>query len=49
MTQPIPMVEIWRGDLLESQHLGHAVVCDSSGQVVESWGDAEKVIYPRSS
>ncbi|PTX57830.1 asparaginase [Litoreibacter ponti] len=49
MTQPIPMLEIWRGDLLESQHLGHAVVCDSSGQVVESWGDDEKVIYPRSS
>ena len=49
MTQPIPMVEIWRGDLLESQHLGHAVVCDSSGNVVEAWGDDEKVIYPRSS
>lgn len=49
MTQPIPFVEIWRGDMLESQHLGHAVVCDASGQIVESWGDAEKVIYPRSS
>lgn len=49
MTQPIPMLEIWRGDLLESQHLGHAVVCDSSGQVIESWGDDKKVIYPRSS
>ncbi|RLJ52017.1 asparaginase [Litoreibacter meonggei] len=49
MTQPIPMVEIWRGDLLESQHLGHAVVCDASGNVVEAWGDDEKVIYPRSS
>ena len=49
MTQPIPMVEIWRGDLLESQHMGHAVVCDADGQVVESWGDDEKVIYPRSS
>ncbi|EPX77706.1 asparaginase [Litoreibacter arenae] len=49
MTQPVPMVEIWRGDLLESQHLGHAVVCDASGKVVEAWGDDEKVIYPRSS
>ncbi|MEP3345063.1 MAG: asparaginase [Litoreibacter sp.] len=49
MTQPVPMLEIWRGNLLESQHLGHAVVCDAAGQVVESWGDAEKVIYPRSS
>ena len=26
--QPVPMVEIWRGSLLESLHLGHAVVCD---------------------
>lgn len=49
MTQPAAMVEIWRNNMLESQHLGHAVVCDSSGQVVDSWGDAEKVIYPRSS
>ena len=49
MTQPSPMVEIWRGDLLESLHLGHAVVCDASGEVLESWGDNQKVIYPRSS
>lgn len=49
MTQPATMLEIWRGDMLESLHLGHAVVCDASGQVVDAWGDAEKVIYPRSS
>lgn len=49
MTQPATMVEIWRGDMLESQHLGHAVVCDANGQVVEAWGDDKKVIYPRSS
>lgn len=41
--------EIWRGDLLESVHLGHAVVCDQRGEVVESWGDPAAVIYPRSS
>ena len=39
MTQPVPMTELWRGPLLESLHLGHAVICDDSGQVVESWGD----------
>ena len=49
MTNPVPMAEIWRGQLLESMHLGHAVVCDDSGQVVRSWGDPEAVIYPRSS
>ncbi|MCD9147161.1 asparaginase [Pseudophaeobacter flagellatus] len=49
MTQPVPMAEIWRGSLLESLHLGHAVVCDDSGQIVRSWGDPDAVIYPRSS
>lgn len=49
MSQPVPMVEIWRGSLLESQHLGHAVVCDASGGIVASWGDPGAAIYPRSS
>lgn len=49
MTQPVLMTEVWRGDLLESQHLGHAVICDDTGQIVRSWGDPEAVIYPRSS
>lgn len=49
MTNPVPMAEIWRGQLLESLHLGHAVVCDDTGQVVRSWGDPDAVIYPRSS
>jgi L-asparaginase II len=43
------MAELWRGPLLESLHLGHAVICDDSGQVVRSWGDPDAVIYPRSS
>ncbi len=49
MTQPVDMVEIWRGSVLESQHMGHAVVCDTSGQVVDAWGDLELVMLPRSS
>ncbi|MEP5762187.1 MAG: asparaginase [Litoreibacter sp.] len=49
MTHPVPMLEIWRGDVLESQHVGHAVVCNTAGEVVEAWGDPEKVILPRSS
>ena len=49
MSDAVRMVELWRGDLLESVHAGHAVICDSAGNVVEAWGDAGAVIYPRSS
>lgn len=49
MAEPVPMVELWRGGRLESLHLGHAVICDPTGQVVEAWGDPAAVIYPRSS
>jgi L-asparaginase II len=44
----VPLVEIWRGDMIESLHCGHAVVCGDSGAVVEAWGDPAQVIYPRS-
>lgn len=43
------MIELWRGDILESFHTGHAVVCDGSGEVVAEWGDADALVYPRSS
>lgn len=49
MGNPVDMVEVWRGDLLESIHRGHAVVCDDTGQIVDVWGDPDAVIYPRSS
>ena len=49
MADPVDLVEIWRGDLLESVHRGHAVICDDSGQIVQAWGDPTAVIYPRSS
>lgn len=49
MTKPVPMVELWRGGLLESTHLGHAVICDERGEIVEAWGDPQAVIFPRSS
>ena len=44
-----PMVELWRGGLLESVHRGHAVICDDKGQIVESWGNPAQIIFPRSS
>jgi L-asparaginase II len=43
------MAEVWRGEFLESLHRGHAVICDASGEIVASWGDADKIILPRSS
>lgn len=49
MTQPVPMVEIWRGPILESLHTGHAVVCDAQGEIVHAWGDPNAVVLPRSS
>ncbi|WP_456386390.1 asparaginase [Profundibacter sp.] len=49
MTNPAPMVEIWRGDFLESIHMGHAVICDASGDIIQAWGNPDQVILPRSS
>ena len=49
MAQPVDMIEVWRGDLLESLHRGHAVVCGPDGEVVQAWGDPDALIYPRSS
>jgi L-asparaginase II len=45
----LPMVELWRGGLLESAHSGHAVICDAAGEVIEAWGDPAAMIFPRSS
>jgi L-asparaginase II len=44
----VPVLEVWRGGLLECTHLGHAVICDSKG-IVASWGNPQAVIFPRSS
>lgn len=45
----VPMAEVWRGGILESAHLGHAVICDDRGEVIEAWGNPRAVIFPRSS
>lgn len=42
------MIELWRGEMRESLHCGHAVICDRQG-VVEAWGVPGTVIFPRSS
>lgn len=49
MAQPIDLVEVWRGPILESIHRGHAVICDDQGHIVQAWGDPDAVILPHSS
>ena len=44
-----PLIEVWRGEFLESQHRGHAVICNFEGEILEAWGYPEHVILPRSS
>jgi len=44
----VPLAELWRGGVVESTHLGHAVICDAKG-IVAAWGNPAAVIFPRSS
>ncbi len=43
-----PLVEVTRGPIVESRHVGAAVVADASGGVRASWGNFEQPVYPRS-
>lgn len=45
----VPMIEVMRGGMVESQHRGHAVLCDERGDIVAAWGNPAAVILPRSS
>ena len=42
------LIELWRGGIRESTHLGHVVIADGNG-IIEAWGDPGAVIFPRSS
>ena len=42
------LVEILRGDLVESRHRGAAVVVDAKGKIVACWGDIERPVFARS-
>ena len=44
----VKMVEVWRGELVESVHHGVAAVANAAGEIVEGWGDTSLVTYPRS-
>ncbi len=41
-------IEVTRGEMVESRHFGAAAVCDYNGNILECWGDAEQLIFPRS-
>ena len=43
------MVEVWRGEICESRHVGHLAVADGAGRLVLALGDPERVIFMRSS
>ncbi len=45
--QPI-LVEVTRGDMVESRHRGSFAVTDTQGRVVLQAGDIETLVYPRS-
>lgn len=49
MTQSVPLVEITRGPILESIHFGDAVICNADGEIIQAWGDPNKIVLPRSS
>jgi L-asparaginase II len=47
MPDPI-LVELTRGDLVESVHRAAVAVCDAEGRVIAEWGNVERPVYPRS-
>ncbi|MGU9956998.1 MAG: asparaginase [Arenicellales bacterium WSBS_2016_MAG_OTU3] len=53
-TQPKPvsanpvLIEVTRGDMVESQHRGAVVIVNDKNEVVASWGDVNRYIFARS-
>ncbi|MDA8232598.1 MAG: asparaginase [Magnetospirillum sp.] len=51
MNLPSPnpvLVEVRRGDVVESFHRGAVAVADAAGRLVAAWGDTARPVYPRS-
>jgi len=42
------IIEVTRGDMVESRHRAHIAVVDPAGKVVRAWGDIEPPVYGRS-
>jgi len=49
MSPAVPLVEVWRGPIIESRHCGHIVAVDGDGHSVARLGEPEIVTYLRSS
>ena len=47
MLNATPLIEVWRGEFLESQHRGHAVVCNFEGEIIEVEERAERRHEPK--
>src|SRR3989442_2664018 len=46
---PAPLVEAWRGPIVESLHRGHLIAVNGLGQTITALGTREPVTYVRSS
>lgn len=46
---PAPLVEVWRGPIVESRHRGHLVALDSAGNTIAALGSPDALTYVRSS
>jgi L-asparaginase II len=42
------LVEVRRGDEVESFHRGAAAIVNARGEMLAAWGDVERSIFPRS-
>ncbi|MFZ9037929.1 MAG: asparaginase [Gammaproteobacteria bacterium] len=47
MSNPI-LVNTLRGNVIENRHRGAVAVCDPGGNLLQSWGVTETLVYPRS-
>lgn len=47
--KPAPLVEVWRGPIVESRHRGHVAAVDGDGRLVAHLGEPDTVTYLRSS
>ena len=49
MTSSNPvLVEVTRAGFVESRHRGACAVVDADGKLLQSWGDVDALVYPRS-
>lgn len=47
-TDWLPLISVTRSPLVENQHFGIAVVADTDGRAVRSWGNAGRMVFARS-